>query len=857
MEQKIIVRKKLAHHFGSLLAVCLFAVALWALHHELKVYEIQDILHSLKKLPAASLLIAVFLMILDYLIMTGYDFFALRYIKHKLHYRKIALVSFVGYAFSNNIGLSMVAGGSVRYRLYSAWGLSGLEIAELVGFCSLSLWLGFLALGGTVFLFEPMVIPKALHLPFNSVRPLGAGFVLLVFAYFLFCFLRKNPLKIGGWTFTLPSTRLFVSQMAVAVLDWGLAGSVLYALLPVIHGLSFGGFMGIFLLAQLAGLLSQVPGGLGVFETIIILLLSSHLQGPAVIGALLAYRCIYYVLPLLSAALLLAGEEVLLRKGKLERAAQTIGRWVSIAIPQVLAVSVFVAGIILLFSGATPGIRDRVAWIGHFFPLLVVESSHFLGTLVGVILLILARALQKRLDGAYMLAIIFLGAGILFSLLKGLDYEEALILSFILLAFLPCRPYFYRKSSLLHEDIGPAWIVAIFLVIICSVWLGMFSFKHQEYSSHLWWRFTLYGSASRFLRATVGGIGLVLFLAVARLLSSRPPRAARDFSEELRDIERIVKASRKCRSNLAFLGDKNFLFGQEKESFIMYKVEGRSWVALGDPVGDENEWAELIWNFREMSDRYDGWTVFYQVDYDKLYLYLDLGLNSLKLGEEARVSLEEFSLSGHGRRSFRNTLHKLGREGYVFDVVQHEDVPGMLPEFKAVSEAWLAGKHTREKGFSLGFFNEDYLKRFPAGIVRKGEKIIAFANILLGAKKEEVSVDLMRYLPEARRSVMDYLFIQLMLWGKQEHYGWFNLGMAPLFGLQEHRLAPLWDRTGTFLFRHGEHFYNFQGLREYKEKFGPVWTPKYLAVPGGFSLPRILVNVASLISGGLKGVVSK
>ena len=796
-------------------------------------------------------------MILDYLIMTGYDFFALRYIKRKLHYGKVALASFVGYAFSNNIGLSMVAGGSIRYRLYSAWGLSGLEIAEVVVFCSLSLWLGFLALAGTVFLFEPMVIPKALHLPFNSVRPLGIVFLLLVFAYLLFCFLRKNPLKIGGWAFSLPPVKLFVSQMAVAFLDWGLAGSVLYALLPVIHGLSFIGFMGIFLLAQLAGLLSQVPGGLGVFETIIILLLSTHLRGPAVIGALLAYRCIYYVLPLMAAALLLAGEEVFLRKGRVQRTARSIGRWVSIAIPQVLAVSVFVAGIILLFSGATPEIRDRVAWIGHFFPLLVIESSHFLGTLVGVILLILARGLQKRLDGAYVLATIFLGAGILLSLLKGFDYEEALILSLILLAFLPCSRYFYRKSSLLHEGIGLGWIVAIFLVIVCSVWLGMFSFKHQEYSSDLWWRFTLYGDASRFMRATVGGFGLALFLAVARLISPRPPTPSRGAGSDLRKIDQIVKASRNVHANLAFLGDKDFLFGRGKESFIMYKVAGRSWVALGDPIGNENEWEELIWDFRKMSDRYDGWTVFYQVDHEKLYLYLDLGLSSIKLGQEARVFLEDFSLTGKARGGFRNTLHKLEREGYVFEIVRQEDVPKILPELKAVSDAWLGEKHTREKGFSLGFFNADYLKWFPAAIVRKGKKIVAFANILLSAEKEELSVDLMRYNPDIQRSVMDYLFIQLMLWGKQEHYVWFNLGMAPMFGLREHRLAPLWDQAGAFLFRHGEHFYNFQGLREYKEKFGPVWTPKYLAAPGGFSLPRILVNVASLISGGLKGVVSK
>jgi phosphatidylglycerol lysyltransferase len=104
---------------------------------------------------------------------------------------------------------------------------------------------------------------------------------------------------------------------------------------------------------------------------------------------------------------------------------------------------------------------------------------------------------------------------------------------------------------------------------------------------------------------------------------------------------------------------------------------------------------------------------------------------------------------------------------------------------------------------------------------------------------------------------MDYLFIELMLWGKAQGYHWFSLGMTPLAGLEDRALAPLWSRMGAFLFRHGEHFYNFQGLRDYKEKFAPVWQPKYLVSPDGFVLPRILVDLASLISGGAKGVVAK
>jgi phosphatidylglycerol lysyltransferase len=181
-----------------------------------------------------------------------------------------------------------------------------------------------------------------------------------------------------------------------------------------------------------------------------------------------------------------------------------------------------------------------------------------------------------------------------------------------------------------------------------------------------------------------------------------------------------------------------------------------------------------------------------------------------------------------------------------------------MASLRAVSDGWLAAKHTREKGFSLGRFEEGYVRRFPVAVVRIQGRIVAFANLWLGTARKTMSMDLMRYDPEtAPAGVMEYLLIELMLWGQAQGYRAFTLGMAPLAGLEHRELAPLWSRAGALLFQHGEHFYNFQGLRAYKEKFDPVWEPRYLASPGGLALPRILANVAGLIAGGLRGVVAR
>jgi len=851
------MKSRLLHLVGPLLGMALFSGALWVLYHQLKAYHVHDIVRALENLPGGRLLAASALTLLSYFIMTGYDTLALRYVGHPLAYRKTALASFISYAFSNSMGFGMIAGGSVRYRLYSNWGLSALEITKVVGFCGVTLWLGFLTLGGIVFLYEPTVLPETLHLPFQSVHSLGRIFLALVTAFVLWSLIFTRPLRIREWSFSLPSAPLLLAQLMVASMDWALAGAVLYVLLPPVPTLSYPGFLGIYMLAQTGGLISQVPGGLGVFETVTVLLLSSVLPGSEILGALVAYRIIYYLFPLLLAALLLGTQEILRLRGALERVARGAGRALSVLVPQVMALTTFVGGIILLFSGATPMLRGRLDWLRAVLPLPVLELSHFLGNLTGAGLLLLARSIQRRVDAAYVLTAILLGAGSLFSLLKGFDYEEALILAIMLAALLPCRRYFYRRSSLLDPRFNVGWVSAVVVVIMCSVWLGLFSYKHVEYSGRLWWQFTFSGDAPRFLRALAGVIGLASVFALARLLRPVPPSPTPASPQDLDRVVPLVQASQRTYANLALLGDKAFLFNHEGIAFIMYGIEGRSWVVMGDPVGPEEEWPEMVWRFREAVDRYDGWPTFYEVGAQHLHLYVDLGLTLLKLGEEALVPLQAFSLEGGARKGLRHTSRKLEKEGCTFEVVAEREVPTVLAELKSISDAWLSEKHTREKGFSLGFFDEAYLKRFPAGIIRKDGRVLAFTNIWKGAQKAELSIDLMRYLPDAPDGVMEYLFIQLMLWGKREGYRNFNLGMAPFSGLEDHDLASLWDRVGSFVFRHGEHFYNLQGLRQYKEKFDPKWEPRYLACPGGLSVPRILANISSLISGGMKGVVSR
>ncbi len=851
------MKPKLVHALSTLVGLSLFLASLLILHHELHVQHSHEIMRHIAALPYRRLMLALGLTFLSYLVLTSYECLAFRYIKHPLPFGKIAITAFIGHAFNNNVGFASLSGGVVRYRLYSAWGLSAVEIAQVTLFSAVTFWLGLLAVAGVVFLLEPMTIPSALRLPWHSLHPLGTIFLVVVAAYFVWNLSRRKRFRLWEWEFASPSFPLSVGQLTASALDWLVAAGALYALLPASPGLSFPTFLGLYLLAQVAGIGSQMPGGLGVFETSLLLMLSPIFPAPAVLGSLLAYRAIYYLFPLILAAGLFGAHELLAHRAQVVRMAGVFGRWVPEIAPDVLALTTFVSGVMLLVSGATPSIPHRLAWLKAFRPLPVTELSHFLGSVAGVGLLLLARGLQQRLNAAYLATVLLLSAGVVFSLFKGVDYEEAVELAIILGALVPCRSQFYRKTSLINERFTWGWAAAIGLALLGSIWLGLFSYEHVEYAHELWWQFSLSGDAPRFLRASVGAVSAALWVAIARLLRPAQHRPITASQAEFEKAHTVIDHFPHTYAYLALLGDKTLFFNERGNAFLMYGVQGQSWIVLGDPVGPEQEMAELMWQFRELCDRYHGRAVFYNIGPAHLPIYLDVGLTLLKIGEEARVSLETFSLHGSLYKDLRYTHRKVEKDECAFEVAAREQVPQLFPELKVISDAWLASKHTREKRFTLGFFDESYLRQCPIGLIRQQGRLVAFANLWLGAEKEELSVDLMRYRPEAPEGVMDYLFLELMLWGRQHGYRWFNLGTAPLAGFESRVLGPVWTRVGAFIFRYGEHFYNFQGLRQYKAKFNPAWEPRFLACPGGLAIPRVLLDVMALVAGGTKGIIMR
>ena len=849
-------RTRYARWVGPVAVLAIVAIALEVLRGALRHYRYRDLANALHAIPNEQIGLAALLTVVAYAILPAYDGLALAYAGRRLPLRRVAFGSIIAYGLSQTLGFAALTGSAVRYRFWSSWGLSTSEIARAAAFASSTFMLGVVGIAGVILLVEPVATVALLHVPLLLVRAVGLACVAIVAAYLAWSALRHEPVRVGRIEIPVPALSTATRQLAIAIADWGVAGAVLFVLLPPEARPGFAAFLGVFLLAQFAGLVSHVPGGLGVFEALMVVLLAPTLGARDVVGALLAYRLIYYLLPFVIAVLMLTAHESRVDV-PLRIAGRAAGRWVPAIVPHALSITTFVAGAILLFSGATPSVRSRLSLLRDALPLALIEASHLTASLTGAALLVVAWGIRRRLDAAYHITIGLLALGMATSLLKGLDWEEALALGLVLAVMIPARDAFYRPTRLLNEPFTPQWIVAVATVVAASIWLGAISFRHAGISNGLWLRFAPHADAARFLRATAGVVVALASYAGLRLLRIAPPEIPAPDEASIAHAAAIIARSPDTTANLALLGDKRILFSDSGLAFIMFGVVGRSWIALGDPVGPSEELPELAWKFREEADRHDAWTVFYLVSAPTLPLCIDLGLSMVKVGERAVVPLPEFSLDGSSRKRLRQAMRDVEADGAAFSVAPAAEIPALLPELRRVSDDWLAAKNTREKGFSLGYFDERYLRNFSVACVRVGGRLVAFANIWQAADRSEVSVDLMRYASDAPRGVMDFLFISLMLWGREQRYACFDLGMASLSGIEGRELAPLWNRAGAWLFRHGEHFYNFQGLRRYKMKFDPQWEPRYLASPGGLALPRALAGVSILISRGLRGVLAR
>ncbi|HEV7158518.1 MAG TPA: GNAT family N-acetyltransferase [Caulobacteraceae bacterium] len=525
--------------------------------------------------------------------------------------------------------------------------------------------------------------------------------------------------------------------------------------------------------------------------------------------------------------------------------------------PNVMAVLTAAAGVMLLASGATPTDPARFMWLAEHTPIVLIEVSSFISSVLGVVLVMLAFGLSRRLDAAWAASEAVLAMAAVLALFKGFNYEESFILIGLMMALAPCHPSFTRTARLSRMEVTPGWMVSALAALAGAGLVGWWSFQNLDYASSSLLRVMGDQDAARAIRSSAGAAAFLLALGVWRLFATpATPAVVGETDPDFSRVRAILSAAEIAEpaSNLALRGDKRFLFSDSGKSFLMFGVRRRSWIALGSPVGRRSEQLDLLWRFRELADAHAARAGVYAVGPEGLPDLVELGFSIQKVGETAAVPLESFSVEGRRLGNIRRSWRRTGEEGGCFEVVEAGAAAALMADLQAVSDQWLAHHSGGEKTFSLGGFEPAYVSEFPIAIVRAAGRIVAFATLWTTAAGQAFSMDLMRYADDAPKNVMDFLFVELMRWGQEQGYRAFEFGMAPLAGLEERRLAPIMSRVGRLLFERGEEIYNFRGVRRFKDKYDPVWQPRYLAAPSKWAIPLLLADVGLLSSGGMAGL---
>jgi phosphatidylglycerol lysyltransferase len=530
----------------------------------------------------------------------------------------------------------------------------------------------------------------------------------------------------------------------------------------------------------------------------------------------------------------------------------------SAALIRLVAFITLASGVANLFwvLDPLPLVRQRV--VSKALPLEFFHFPRSFTLLIGFALVISALNVYRRKRRAFYLALALSSLSVVAHLLKGRDYEQAL-LSLVLIGLLWRARRAFTVRSGLPDRRWPLTHLAVAVSVAIGYGVaGFWLLDRREFGID----FTLADSLQRTLRylTWANDPGLVprtnyaaWFLASLYALSGaviiyagfaffRPVLYRyRTLPRERALAKEIVE--RHGRSALDYFKlwpNKAYFFSASKSCFVAYSVGANCAIALGDPVGPTEEIAETISGFRQFCAD-NGWgAAFYQTLPDFLPMYRRLGFKKLKIGDAAIVDLHDFSLEGRAKKRLRSRINQLEKEGLRLNYYDAPLSDALLKQLHEVSNEWLRLPGRREHAFSLGRFEPAYLRSTPVAAVEDARgRVLAFVNIIPSYQPGEATIDLMRHRTDAPNGVMDYLFVKLLLRDRDAGYARFNFGMAPMSGFQEREEASAMEWAVYQFFQRLTFLFSFGGLKAYKAKFATRWEPRYMIYRHPLDLPKV------------------
>ncbi|MGC6767668.1 bifunctional lysylphosphatidylglycerol flippase/synthetase MprF [Enterococcus sp. LJL51] len=699
--------------------------------------------------------------------------------------------------------------------------LAGLSIYSLISFL-------LVTLGG-----------KNPYLEQYSIWLIGGG---LYFPIVLLLTMVRKDEYIGD----IPmSSRL--QLILTSFLEW--TGVLLsFLLIGSLMGISFhpSQVIPLFIAASVIGIVSMIPGELGSFDIMMILGLSSlGIPRETVIVWLLLFRLFYYIIPFLIGVVFFVKN----LSHTLNHRYSGVPRELAIEVShKLLVVLVYFSGIMIVLSATIPEAFTQFHWLKQLNPWSFHLLTQFPAIILGFSLLIIGRGLAARVSRAYIPAIALILITLLYTLFKDLSWSVIILLSLLLIFVISSKKELYRKQFVYSWEMrtfdGILFAVLALLYAVIGVYnLPSFPHHHRRFIS-----FFLFPSEKIWFSGLLGILLITFFIFIfIRYLQGNKHQIGEPLDKK-RALALLNNYGGNTDSQLVFLNDKNmYIYSNtagEETVLLQFKTYNNKCVVMGDPSGNSEDFPEAIQQFIHEADLWGYLPVFYEVSESLVMLLHEYGYDFIKMGEEAHVDLVSFSLSGKKRRADRAVMNRFEKEMYRFDILSPPFLPETIAELRSVSDEWLGNR--KEKGFSLGFFSEEYLQLSDIAVVKnQKDEIIAFANIMPTYTKKEGTIDLMRYRQDAPSGVMDFLFISIFNDMKNNGIEYFNMGMAPLANVGTSRKSFIQERIAFLVYNFGSTFYSFQGLRAYKNKYASDWVPRYTLYSRDSSI--IYVMIALLI----------
>ncbi len=819
----------------------LFVVAIYEMSHFVRTLDVGLLQQEMGNLQYAEFLLILTIAFLATAPMLLYDVILARVLELEVPRKKLIRNSFITNTFSNLIGFGGLVGMMLRtsfYTRYKEANRSLLGTIASVTFFFLT-GLSLLSLVVLVFYHDSRLLAEAKWL-FLAVAALGL-YLPLFFIVHLVQKLKGKQTPI--------SFRSGAALLAASVLEWLFAFLVIYSTAYFLKiPLRFEELFPVFIIASCAGAASMIPGGLGSFDLVFIWGMD-NLVAPdeKVLALIIFYRIGYFVLPFIVSL-------VLFIKEYWEKWNQSWKQLPNMLIQKLshilLTIMVFGSGLILLLSASVPGIIGRLKLAQEILSLPIMNLSHQLSVTAGFILLGLSRGIEYRVKWVYHITLIVLSFAIVFTLFKGIDYEEA---SFLLIAaFLlkTAKSQFYRENYVLTWGKSIFDVTFILLITFLYLFIGYINLPSSKINlPSTLMPYVLMDYHDVFFSAIIGLV-TALFILVSFYVVSKPLywKDESSLGQEEKILNHLHQYGGSTLAHLIFLHDKYVYWNKKGTVLFSYQKYANKIVVLGNPLGEKDDLIDAIEEFAEKADLYGYTPVYYEVSQSLLPSFHENGYAFFKLGEEGFVNLESFSMEGSKRKNARSLLNKFAREQIQFEVAHPPFSADFMKELEDVSTRWLDNR--KEKGFSLGYFDENYLNQSDIAVVRGNEnQILGFASLIPAYDgRETLSVDLMRFIPTAPKGVMDFIFLSLFIWSKEQGYKRFNMGMAPLSNVGLSKFSFLSEKIASQIFEHGQSFYQFQGLRRFKDKYVNHWEPKYLAYRRKSSLLFTMMQITFLIS---------